>query len=76
MATVLLRAQEVFYASYQSLGKCTFRTNPESQMLTDTSDEGSAQRKQKSRQLPDRGCSSGPARSKWNHLFLNLSCQR
>lgn len=44
MATVLLRAQkEGFCDSYQSLGKCEkFHASPESQTLTETSDEDSA----------------------------------
>ena len=77
MAMVLLRAQkEDFYGSYQSLGKCEkFHASPESQTLTDTSDEGSAQRKQTNRQFPGRSCSSGPARSNWNHPLLNPSYQ-
>ena len=77
MATVSLRAQEGFCASYQSLGKCEeFHASPESQTLTDVLGEDSAQRKQTNRQLPDRNCSSGPARSNWNPPLLNPSYQR
>ena len=78
MAMVLLRAQkEGSYGSYQSMGKCEkLRASPESQTLTNPSEEVSAQRKQTNRQFPDRSCSSGPARSNWNHPLLNPSYHR
>ena len=75
MATASLRAQkEGFYGSYQSLGKCEkFHASPESQTLTDTPDEDSAQRKQTNRQFPERICSLGPVRSNWRRPLLNPS---
>lgn len=75
MGMALLRARkEGTYDLYQSLGRCKFHAGQESQTLTDTSDEASAQRKQKNHRFPGKGCLSEPAKSSWNHPLFSPSC--
>jgi hypothetical protein len=76
MAMVLLRVRkEGFYDLYQSLGKCKLHASQESQTLTNTPDEESVQKKQKTRQFPAKSSSSERVRSNWNHPLLDPSCQ-